>query len=589
MDFLNKMKIGSLCLELLVCLFLAVTTLAVFWQLTNCGFVFIDDPVYVTNNPHVQAGLRGEGILWALTTTHADFWHPLTWLSYMLDCQLFGLRAGMFHLTNLLFHVATSILLFLVFRRMTGALWPSAFVAAMFALHPLHVEPVAWIAQRKDVLSTYFWVLTMWAYARYAERPRLNRYFLVLLFLALGLMAKPMLVTLPFVLLLLDYWPLGRFQFGQSGGTDSQQRSLAFRLLLEKIPFFVLSAALSIVTYLVQQSRGVLPSLGSFPLTPRIANALVSYVIYIRKMIWPDCLAVFYPHPSRLSWWQVAGSCLLLISISSLVIRAFRRFPYLPIGWLWYIGTLVPVIGLVKFGGHGMGDRYTYVPLIGIFVIIAWGVPDLVARWHYKNIGLATIAASVLSVLMVITWLQVQYWTNNFTLFEHALDVTDNNYVAHTNLGIALKNNGRTAEAIGHFTEVLRLRPDYVQAHDNLGNILVAQGKVDEAIYHYFEALRINPNHMKAHNNLGNVLVAQGKVDEAIFHYSEALRINPDFAEVQHNLGVALFRKGKIKEAISCFQEALRIRPDFPNAYYKLKSALVAQAKLDDTIAKARE
>jgi len=430
----------------------------------------------------------------------------------MLDCQLYGLNPGRHHQTNLFFHIASTLLLFLCLRRLTGVLWRSGFVAALFALHPLHVESVAWIAERKDVLSTFFWMLTMWGYIRYVERPGIAKYLSVLLFFILGLLSKPILVTLPFVLLLLDYWPLGRFQAEQSVDKSKQlPGSLPLHLFWEKIPFFVLAAASSIVTFLVQQRGGAVGSLDVFPLNVRIANALVSYVRYLGKIIWPNNLSVFYPHPGMLSGWQVAGACLLLAAISLLAVRSLKRSPYVAVGWLWYVGSLVPVIGLVQVGGQSMADRYSYVPLIGIFIIIAWGVPELVQRWHYKNIGLSTMSAALLLILMITTWLQVRYWANTITLFEHALKINVNNYVAHNNLGLALAKQGNTVEAISHYTEALRINPDYVKAHNRLGIVLARGGKIESAIVHFQEALRIKPDHAEARYNLKKVLSVQRK------------------------------------------------------------------------------
>jgi len=556
--------------DLLVCLFLGLITLAVYWQVTNHEFVNYDDPAYITNNRHIQNALTLESISWAFTATHECTWQPLIWLSYILDYQVHGLNPSRYHLTNLLFHTANSLLLFLILRRMTYALWQSAFVAALFALHPLNVESVAWVAERKDVLSTFFWMLTMWGYVRYVERPGSNRYLLFVLFFILGLMSKPMVVTLPFVLLLLDYWPLKRFQFGQSGGG---------RLVLEKLPLLALSAASSVVTYFVQHSGGAVTPLSVHPFTVRIANALVSYIAYMGKMIWPFHLAVLYPYSRTFSCWQVAGACLLLVTVSLLVILAVKRRPYLAVGWLWYIGTLVPVIGLVQVGLHAMADRFTYVPLIGLFIMIAWRVPELVSQWRRKKTWLALIAATLLSILAAATLLQVRYWTNSVTLFEHALHVNTNNSLAHSNLGTALAKRGRITEAIRSFSKALRINPGDSKAHNNLGLAFEKQGRMTEAVIHFSQALRINPEDSEAHNNLGRVLVNQSRVTDAIRHFSHALRINPEDAKAHNNLGVALMRKGKIGNAIAHFQEALKIRPDLANANNNLKMALTLQGK----------
>jgi len=487
----------------IVSLFLTIATLAVYWQAGNHEFINYDDITYVTGNPHLQAGFSPEGIIWAFTSGYAGNWHPLTWISHILDIQLYGMDPGRHHLTNVLFHIGNTLLLFLVFRRMTGALWCSAFIAALFALHPLHVESVAWIAERKDVLSTFFWMLTMGAYAWYVERRGFLRYLLVLLFFILGLMAKPMLVTLPFVLLLLDYWPLSRFQFGhQNGNIVIQRKSVVIRLICEKIPLFALAAASCIVTLFAQQSGGAVCSFSAFPINIRIANALVSYVGYIVKMLWPHQLAVLYPYPGMLPWIQVIGACLLLVFISILAFMALKRCPWLIVGWVWYIVTLVPVIGLVQVGSQAMADRYTYVPLIGIFIMIAFGVPELMSGWRYRKIGLSTMAVACLLVLMATTWFQVRYWANSVTLFERALAVTENNYVLHSNLGVTLFSKGKVDEAIDHFHDAMRINPRYAKAHNNLGTALIHKGKVKKAIAHFREALRIRPGYSDAHDNL---------------------------------------------------------------------------------------
>lgn len=574
-------------LELMVCLFLIVATISAFGQLRNHNFVNYDDSKYVTQNPHVQAGLTREGIIWAFTTSHAGNWHPLTWLSHMLDCQMYGLNAGGHHLTSLLFHIVNALLVFAVFNRMTkGALWQSAFVAVLFALHPLHVESVAWAAERKDVLSTFFWMMTMWAYVLYVELPRLSRYLLVLLFFALGLMAKPMLVTLPFVLLLMDYWPLERSKSFQSDHVESSQsnrhlnpvyhRSLGL-LVLEKAPFFVLVAVSSAVTFLVQRAGGAVKSLDVFPLHGRLANAIVSYVIYVWKFIWPSNLAVFYPHPGMRPIWLVVVCVVLLLTVSVLVIRQRYRRPYLATGWLWYLGTLVPVIGVVQVGTQSMADRYTYVPLIGLLIIIAWGGADLTLRWTYRRFVLATSAGVILVALMMCTYLQLRHWRNSMTVLEHALDVTVDNNLAHYNLGQAFAEQGKFDEAIAHYSEAIRIKPhhpDAFNAYNNIGIALFCKGKLDEAIANYSKALRLKPDSANIYDNLGNALAKQGRLDEAIAHYSEALRIQPDSFRARNDMGVALVRKGRLDEAIACFSRALKIKPDCAEASHNLRLAL---------------
>lgn len=565
----------------IVVLFLTITTVTAFWQVRNYEFVILDDDKYVTENSHVRDGLTWEGFVWAFTTMHANFWHPLTWISHMLDCELYGLDSGGHHFTNLLIHLANTLLLFLVLERMTGALWPSAFVAAMFALHPLHVESVAWVAERKDVLSTFFFVLTIGCYVRYVERPGINRYLLVLLSFALGLMAKPMLVTLPFVLLLLDYWPLGRFKFGQPSGNSSAQaqksdrpnnhRSSFLRLVVEKSPFFVLAAVSCIVAFLAQEHGGALRALNLFPIEVRIANAVIAYSGYIGKTIWPLHLAVFYPHPGMLPLWQVIGAGLFLVSTSVLVIRAAHSFAYLTVGWLWYLGTLVPVIGLVQVGDHAMADRYTYVPLIGLFIMITWGSCDISKIWRYRRIVLPISMGALLCASMIRTGFQLRYWQNSTTLFEHALDVTADNTLAHTNLGVILAGQGKLDEAVSHYSQALRINPDHLEARINMGAALAAQDKLDEAVAHYSHALHIKPDFAGAHYNLGNALVAQGRLTEAITHFHEALRIKPNDAEVHNNLGIVLAKQGKAEKAITHFHEALRITPGYTLARKNLE------------------
>jgi len=581
--------------DVLVCLLLFVATLTVYWQVGSYDFVNFDDDKYVTENHYLHNGLTRESVIWAFTATEAANWHPLTWLSHMLDFQLYGLNPKGHHLTNVFFHLVNTFLLFLVLKWMTGALWRSSFVAALFALHPLHVESVAWVAERKDVLSTLFWMLTLWAYLGYVKRPAGKRYLLILLAFALGLMAKPMLVTLPFVMLLLDYWPLERIQLGQSvfGRTGQNHpaivaekpRTQVFRLLVEKAPLFALAAVSSVVTLIVQKSGGAVGALEVYPFNIRIANGLLSYVIYITKMIWPQNLAVFYPHPGQsLPMWEAAGAGLLFVVISVAVIRVGRRCPYLPVGWLWYVGTLVPVIGLVQVGSQAMADRYTYVPLIGLFIMVAWGIPDLVRSWRHGKPALALAAASLLVALMVCTSLQVRHWKNSLTLFEHALQVTDNNSQMHNNLGNVLLEKGKLQQAIAHYTSALEINPNYGEAYINLGVALANQGKLEEAIKHYSAALKLKPNSPELHNNLGVALFGRGHIPAAIDHYLAAVQLKPDYAEAHNNLGNALAQQEKLVEAEVHYSKALKIRADYPEAHNNLGVALARQGRLNEAI-----
>ena len=584
--------------EHVISLFLILLTIAPYWQVRNHEFNF-DDPLYVTSNRHVQVGVTRQGIVLASIATHGGSWHPLTWLSHMLDCHLYGLNPRGHHLTNLVLHLVNTLLLFLVLERMTGAIWRSAIVAAMFALHPLHVESVAWVAERKNVLSTLFWMLTIWCYVRYVERPGSGRYFLVLLAFALGLMSKPMVVTIPFVLLLLDYWPLRRFHFGESdedtkrpphkGENSSYQRSAAFRLVLEKVPFFALSAIVCVITFFAQQGIGAVATIQELPLRIRLANSLVSYVAYLKNMVWPLHLAVLYPHPGMLPLSETVLAALVLIFISVMVIRSTRQQPYLSLGWLWYLGTLVPVIGLVQVGSQAMADRYTYVPLIGIFIIVVWGVAAILKNWPYCKIVFAISTGMVVLALTMITWRQLHYWQNDITLFKHTLTVTNNNYIIHNNLGNLLVQQGKFKEATSHYYEALRINPYHASAQYNLANALVRQGRLDEAIMHYNDALRIKPNYANAYNNLGLILAGQGKLNEAIALYAKAIKIKPDHFGARNNMGIALSKQGKLKEAIGHYKEALRINPKSAEVHNNLGDAFNQVSMVEHAISHFNE
>ena len=511
----------------------------------------------------------------------------------MLDCRLYGLRSGMHLLTNLLFHVANTMLLFLVFNKMTGALWRSAFVAGLFAVHPLNVDSVAWVSNRKNLLSTFFWMLTMLSYVYYSKGPCFRRYLMVFMCFVMGLMAKSTLVVLPFVLLMLDYWPIRRFWLEESNKDSvkkvhksvesADRRSLIFRLILEKAPLLILSATSVCLSYL--RPGGSVVSTESVPMKLRIANAIVSYVDYIWKMIWPHDLAVYYPHPKAIPMWKTTAASLLLLFASAIAIEACRKRPYLGIGWLWYLGTLLPVAGLLQIGlWPAMADRFAYVPLIGIFIIISWGGAELLERWRFKRTGLVAIASVLLSILMATTFLQTQYWNNSMTLFKHAIYTTENNYLAHNNLGVALYSKGRTEEALRHYSEALRIRPKYADAHNNMGNALVRQNKIEEAIRHYVKALQINPNFEIAHNNIGNAFSRLNRTTEAIQHISMALQINPDYANAHNNLAAILMKRGEIDKAITHYLKALKIDPDSAEAHNNLGAALINKGEIDKAI-----
>jgi len=573
----------------LVSLLLIVVIIISYQQVNNFDFIGYDDELYVTENLNVQKGLTIEGLIWAFTTFHSANWHPLTWLSHMLDCELYGLNPTGHHWTNVQFHIANTLLLFFILFKMTGALRRSAFVAAFFALHPLHVESVAWVAERKDVLSTFFGFLMIFAYYRYVKISDLKNYVSVIIFLTLGLMAKPMLVTFPFVLFLLDYWPLKRFQFKKDRILQSDRLIFFgfqgfFRLILEKIPFFILAGVSSILTFWAQQSQGAVKVLGDLSLQIRVANALVSYVRYVLKAIWPGNLAVFYPHPGdTLPGWEIIGAALLVAATIFLSIRALKRYPYIPVGLFWYLGTLVPVIGLVQVGNQAMADRYTYIPLIGLFIIAAWGISELLNKWQYRKIFLGISAAIILSVMIVCTSCQLAHWKNGITLFENAVKATKNNYIAQNNLGTKLIPID-IDKAMSHFKEALKIKPDYAMALYNLGNVLEKKGNIDEAINHYLEALRIEPGHAKAHNNLGIALYKKGKYDKAVLHFKKAIKINPQRVDARINLANVLFLHGKLDEAVLEYQETVRINPEHEKAHYNLGGILAKQGKENEAM-----
>ncbi len=580
--------------EFMVCMVLALVIFTVFWKLPGHDFVNMDDNVYVTENPYVQKGLTARNIKWAFTTTYAEFWHPLTWLSLMLDVQLFGLNPSGFLFTNLLLHVANTLLLFLAFSRMTGTIWQSGFVAVLFAIHPLHVESVAWIAERKDVLSTFFMMLTLLSYDRYVKVPGLGRYITALMFFSFGLMAKPMLVTLPFVLLLLDYWPLRRFQCSDSSISHSRifstfqplnlSASPIFCLIREKIPLFVVAGGACAMTIIAHQSLVGTPSIDPL-FSEKLFNALVSFISYIRKMLWPVNLSVFYPFPSEIPPWKVAGAVLLLIVATTGAFMTTKRYPYLIIGWLWYLGMLVPVIGLVQVGPFGMADRFTYIPLIGLFIIISWGVPELIGESRYGKPGLSIAAIIILISLMMMTRAQVRHWTNSITLYKHAVKVTGKNWLAQYNLGNALSAEGRFSEAIEHYRMAVPIHYNPAKPHNNMGLALAALGRFDEAVFHYKAAIRIDPGLINAYSNLAASLNDQNRVDEAMLCFEKALRIDPDAVGILINLGTALLNQGRVDEAIEQYLRALRASPNSALAHGSLGLALVRRGKLDEAVA----
>ena len=576
-------RIRSRMAVLGVCSFLLLAVALVFGRTVQCEMVNFDDDKYVYDNPQVTGGVTAHGIIWALTHSHSSNWHPVTWFSHMMDCQLYGLQPWGHHLGNVLLHAATAILLFLVLMQMTSDLWPSALVAAVFALHPLRVESVAWVAERKDVLSGMFFMLTVAAYVYYARRPfSIARYLAVVVLFAVGLMAKPMLVTLPLVLVLLDYWPLGRWtatSAGHAGGT---------RPIVEKIPLAALAVASCVVTLLAQAHA--LASNLVIPLQWRIANALFAYVVYLGQLFWPVGLAAYYPHPiGSLPAWKVACAAIVLLGITAGTLIARRRFPYLVVGWLWYLTMLLPVIGLVQVGDQAMADRYTYLPLIGPCIALAWGAAQACRRWPHRGWVCAITAGLVLMGLMLCAWRQTAYWRDSETLWNRVLACTPENARTHSNLGAALQQRGENDDAMRHFQKALEINPGYLEAQNNLGNALNRSGRFDEAISHYLKALEISPDCAEVHLNLGNALIRTGRFDEAIAHLRMALPSLSGRSELHYNLGNALLQTGRPIEAIDEYRKSLDIRPDYADAINNLGAALGELGRPDEAITHYRK
>ena len=559
---------------------LIAAVLFVYAQVHQFGFVNWDDPPYVTENPHVLGGLSWQSTRWAFTSTHTGgLWLPLTWLSLMLDVNMWGPAAGGLHVTNVVLHAANAVLLFGLLYRMSGARGRSAFVAALFAVHPLQVESVAWVTERKDVLSTFFLLLTLWAYVAYVSRPTVVRYLGTVVVFALGLMAKPMLVTLPFLLLLLDIWPLERLPLTGPARSRSARPGggghgpVLMRLLLEKVPLLVMAILTSVATFVAQRSAGAISTIGALPLEYRVQIALRSYIAYIAKLLWPSKLAALYPFHAP-SPSVIAGCAVILIAITAIAVLAARRYPYVPVGWFWYLGSLVPVIGLIQVGSQTQADRFTYVPAIGLFIVVAWGAYDLATRWPRGRVALAGAASITLAACSITARVQTGYWRDSLTLWQHTLDVTSENAGGHAYLGLALANLGKTDEAISHYTEAIRIEPKLPDVHVNLANALASQGKTDDAIAHYHDELRMRPNTINAHNGLGSALDDQGKYAEAIVHYRDALRIDPGSAPVLNNLGIALVNQGNLDEAASYLVEAARLAPDDAETHYNAAAVL---------------
>jgi protein O-mannosyl-transferase len=612
-----------------VCLALIVLTLIIYWQVMNFEFVNYDDNVFVTQNIHVSSGLKLENIKWAFTSMYASNWMPLTWLSFMLDSQISKMNPTFFHLSNVLFHIFNSILLFIILERMTGAFWRSTLVAILFAIHPLHVESVAWITERKDVLSTFFLLLTVWSYVYYIQRSNYKRYAIVFILFALGLMSKPMLVTLPFILLLLDYWPLKRYTlFNRPESSKSEKEENVFQmkifahLVYEKIPLFFLSIISIIITIIAQKQEIAIRQI--IPFYIRLENACVSYCSYMIKMVWPASLAALYPHPEYIALGQIFAAAILLIGISSAAIYYKKRFPYLIFGWLWYLGTLVPVIGLVQVGVQSMADRYTYISIIGLFIIIVWTVADLTKKLVYRQYILTLLSAVIVFSLMLVTYSQIKYWKNSETLFTRTLDVTENNYVMECNMGVLLAGQGNIQDAVLHYEAALKINPKDADTNYNYGNLLAAQGKMENAVKLYNASIKEKPKFAPAYNNLGIIFSREGRQEKAIEQFREATRLNPDYAEAKDNLenainqqakakelqsdknnvdgniavntlkgrmqmGMSLLKKGDLDAAIKQFSEVLKHDPNNLNAHISIGLALGYKQNFEEAISHFRK
>ncbi|HWC98737.1 MAG TPA: tetratricopeptide repeat protein [Candidatus Sulfopaludibacter sp.] len=552
-----------------ICILLGLASFLVYFQTLHYDFVAYDDDYFVYQNPVIQAGLRASGVVWSFGLHYAN-WHPLTWISYLLDVQLFGTTPGGFHATNVLLHAGSAVLLFLALLRMTGRMWRCAAIAAVFALHPLHVESVAWISERKDVLSTFVEMAALLLYVRYAERATLKRYLWMLLAFVLSLMAKPMAVTFPVILLLLDYWPLRR------------------RAFAEKVPLFAASLAASILTVLAQQAYGTVATLESIPLSTRIANAAVAYVVYLKQTFWPANLAVLYPTTAPAPG---AGTMavLLLAAITAVVVLQIRRRPYLFTGWFWYLGMLVPVIGLVQVGAQSRADRYMYLPLVGLALAIVWLAADFVERHPVMVRPGAALTCAVLLVFAAVSWQQTKYWKDSRTLFEHAIAITDRNFIMRNNLGVVLSRAGDLRGAMFQYAQAIAINPDYAEAQANFGNALLRAGMPDAARPMLEKAVQLKPDFPMAQLDFGIVQVSAGNYREAIAHLSEALRLTPEDPEVHSNLCYALEHVGRLDEAAVQCREALRLRPDYPDAQFNLRNVLAAQSRPGSSAHESRQ
>ena len=577
--------------RLIISISVIAIILASYWQVQNYGFISYDDQLYIVDNYRIHSGFTFKSVVDALTNVHTGHWHPLTIMSHMLDWNLFGDNAGGHHWTSVIIHILNAVLLFLFFQYLTGAIWKSAFIAALFAIHPINVESVAWIAERKNVLSTFFWILTMFLYVWYVRSPSWKRYLPMFLCFALGLMAKPMLVTLPFVLLLLDYWPLNRTIINQQNKNQAEipepislKKYKITSLIWEKVPLLFLTAISICLTFYAAKSVGTIASLNILPLNKRISNAIVSYALYLKKLFWPIDLAVFYPLYSEIPIWQIAIAVLLLGGISILVFLYSRQHPYLLVGWFWYLGTLVPVIGIVQVGNQSIADRYAYVPFIGLFIIIAWGGYQVSSKIRYAKVLTALVATFIVMMFAAATYSQVKVWKNSVTLFEDALKSNPDNYLAYNVLGLEAVNRGEHELALSYYYMALKINPRFDPAYNNTGNLLIKMGRPYDAIRNYEKALKINKMSVEAHYNLGVALLQENYLEGAIAHFREAVELRRDYVEAHNNWGVALMKMGNIQKAVAHFKEALRLNPRHPEALKNIKNAISMQKKINENI-----
>jgi tetratricopeptide (TPR) repeat protein/branched-subunit amino acid transport protein AzlD len=566
---LNKQNISPSKKKFIIYIALTVITLVVYWHVHGYDFINYDDPVYVTENGIVKSGITLDGFRWAFSTKLFGLWNPLVWLSFMLDYQLYGLNAGGYHVTNLILHILSTLLLFWLFCRMTGAVWKSAFVAALFALHPLHVESVAWISERKDVLSAFFWMLTLCLYVFYTEKPAIKRYLLVLFSFILALLSKPMVVTLPVIMILLDYWPLGRF--------DSKKENLFLWQLKEKLPFFVLSAVMVIATLYTPNEQEIFTK--GFPLSSRLANAPVAFITYLTKTFWPYDMAVFYPFPAQIPIWNIAGASLLIIIISAAVIVVAKRLPYLFVGWLWYVITIVPIIGIIQIGDFAMADRYHYLPSIGIAMMLAWGIPPLIKSKQVRNRILFPTGILILLIMAFLTWKQCGYWKNSVELFNHALQITKDTALVHNNLGLTFLNEGKIEEAINHFNKAIRIKINYFHAYYNRGLAYTEIGQYQKAIEDFNQTIHLKPDYAFAYNNRGIAYAELGQYQKAIEDFNSTIRLLPNFAKAYYGRANAYNDLSQHQLAIQDFDKSIHLKPNFIPSYINRGVAYFEQGK----------